>query len=313
MRKITGIMIMMSLLFMQGCASTGTPPLQQTQVALYVQQTIVAADIATLTQVAANPLPTATTAPASLTATPTQNGLPSAAFEEWLSNARILLYEDSVGASRRTRWIPSALQGLDLNYTDTVDRLGTFQAQLSADQEWDLVIYARENRENEAGNLFAEIFAEYDQGASVIIEHWNLEDIADSSTALTAQMKACGFTVTGDWFDRNGYTKLLLYAHNTQNPVHSQPNSDIRLATYNSVRWLGDIGDLLAVTSAGEGQILYGTSETNSDTNGTVISCFGNRFILQTHATHQYERDLMVRLWENYIYNALYARYQFLN
>ena len=313
MRKITGIMIVMSLLFIQGCASAETPPLQQTQVALYVQQTIVAADIATLTQVAGNPPPTPTQVPALLEATPTQSGLPSAEFEEWMANARILLYEDAAGASNRTRWIPSALQGLDLTYTDTVDRLGTFQSQLSADQEWDLVIYARENRGNEAGNLFAEIFDKYDQGASVIIEHWNLDDIADTSTALTEQMKTCGFTVTGDWFDRTGYTKLLLYGHNTQNPVHSQPNGDIQLATYNSVRWLGDIGDLLAINTAGESQILYGTSETASDSNGTVLSCNGNRFILQTHATHQYERDLITRLWENYIYNALYARYQFLN
>ena len=140
-----------------------------------------------------------------------------------------------------------------------------------------------------------------------------LDDVANFSSALTSKMTKCGFTITADWFDPNGSADLLLYAHNTQNPIHNQPNSNIRLTSFNTVQWTGDIGDLLRVTPGGEGQILYGISESNSASKGTVISCFGNRFILQTHPTHQYERDRMSFLWENYIYNALYARYQYLN
>lgn len=227
-----------------------------------------------------------------------------------MKNANVLLYEDIAGTSNRTRWIANALNELNVPYYDALDQIGLFQSQLSSSQTWDLIIYAREDRNNLAGNLFGEIFEEYDNGSSIIIEHWNLDDVANFSTPLTSKMERCGFGITADLFDPQG-RDYLLYAHNTQNPIHTQPHSNIRLTSFNTVKWTGDLGDLLRIKSGGDGQILYGISEGNSTSKGTVISCFGNRWILQTHATHDFERDRMTYLWENYIYNALYARYQY--
>lgn len=313
------IFVIFSLAFLGACSSGSSPEFQQTQMALWVEQTVIARDIAALTQAAVQspqqfPTPVLNDPVVIPTAENPSSSSSTSNFEDWLENADILLYEDVAGTNDRTRWISDALRDLGLPYFDSLDQIGLFQSQLSSNAEWDLIIYARENRYNDAGNLFAEIFSEYDNaGSSVIIEHWNLDDVANFSSALTAKMSRCGFTITADWYDTTGSGDLLLYAHNTQNPIHNQPNSSIRLTSFNTVRWTGELGDFLRVVPGGDGQILYGVSENNSSSKGTVIACFNNRFILQTHATHQYERDRMIYLWENYIYNALYARYQFLN
>ncbi len=303
------------------CSLGGNSDVQSTQVAMWVEQTVIARDIAALTQVANQPQsgqqvsPTGSSNSAIQPAPESSSSSSTASnFDDWLENSKILLYEDIAGTRDRTRWISDALNDLGLSYFDSVDQIGLFQSKLSSNEEWDLIIYARENRNNDAGNLFREIFEEYDDvGSSVIIEHWNLDDVANFSSALTAKMSRCGFTITADWYDSTGSGDLLLYAHNTQNPIHNQPNNSIRLTSFNTVRWTGELGDFLRVVPGGEGQILFGASENNSSSKGTVIACFDNRFILQTHATHQYERDRMIYLWENYIYNALYARYQLLN
>ena len=318
--KLAVVFMVLLLLLISACSSSGgSTDIQQTQVAIWVEQTVIARDIAALTQAANQPqLPQQFPSPIvnSPGAPPTIESSSSSNlsnFDDWLANSKILLYEDVAGTGDRTRWIADALDDLGLSYFDSVDQIGLFQSKLSSNDEWDLIIYARENRNNDSGNLFAEIFDEYDNaGSSVIIEHWNLDDVANFSSALTAKMSRCGFTITADWYDSTGSGDLLLYAHNTQNPIHNQPNSSIRLTSFNTVRWTGELGDFLRVVPGGEGQILYGASENNPSSKGTVIACFDNRFILQTHATHQYERDRMIYLWENYIYNALEARYRYL-
>ena len=315
-----GVLSLLTALI-SACASSSSPTLQETQVALYVQQTVIARDIAELTQAAnesvlqpiveeitepastPEPLPTAT----GVSVPPTE---PASTFESWKQEARILLYEGITGDPNRSRIISRALDSLGLGYLDTASQIGEFQSQLSSNQEWDLIIYARENRDNFSGNLFGEIFSEYDKGSSVIIEHWNLDDVLNYSAPFTMKMEKCGLAVTADWYDPNNTADLLLYAHNTQNPIHNQPNTNIRLTSFGQLRWSGDIGDFLRLTTGSDAQVLYGTLETTDTTKATVVSCFNNRFVLQTFSTHQYDRDRMIMLWENYVYNTLYARYQ---
>lgn len=316
-------LLLLLVVMISGCASSGGSPLQQTQVALYVQQTVLAEHIAELTQEvdtvvvpptaqiaalptsAPEPLPAATSAPVS----PPES---TSSFESWRREATILLYEGIAGDPQRPRVISHALDGLGQNYFDAVSQIGEFQSQLSGSQTWDLIIYARENRDTQSGNPFGEIFAEYDKGSSVVIEYWNLDDVLNYSQPFTMKMERCGLTVTADWYDSSGGADMLLYAHNTQNPIHNQPNSNIRLTSFEYVRWTGDIGDFIRLKTGSHAQVLYGASETTNTTKATVVSCFDNRFVLQTFSTHQYDRDRMIMLWENYIYNTLYARYQHL-
>jgi hypothetical protein len=311
-------------LFISSCGASGSPSLQETQVALYVQQTVVARDMAELTQMAEVPaastsvppqststfIPEVADSPSAIPDPPTES---ASSFDSWRQEAKILLYEGITGDPERSRIISLALDSLGQNYFDAASQIGEFQTQLSSDQQWDLIIYARENRDTQSGNPFGEIFSEYDNGSSVIIEHWNLDDILNYSAPFTTKMERCGLVVTADWSDPEGTADLLLYAHNTQNSIHNQPNEDIRLSSLGNTRWLGDIGDFIRLKAGSEGQVLYGTLETTNNSKAAVVSCFDNRFILQSFSTHQYDRVRMIMLWENFIYNALYARYQYLS
>ena len=315
-------LLFLLVVLLSACASPVSPALQETQVALYVQQTVVARDIAELTQAANEPTvqPTvqATIEPSSTPQLPMDTSVappptePAPSFESWKREAKILLYEGITGDPNRSRIISGALDSLGLGYLDTASQIGEFQSPLSGNQDWDLVIYARENRDDASGNLFGEIFSEYDNGSSVIIEHWNLDDILNFSTAFTMKMEKCGLVVTADWYDPNQTADLLPYAHNTQNPIHNQPNTNIRLTSFGQAKWSGDIGDFLRLTTGSDAQVLYGTLETTNSTKATAVSCFNNRFVLQTFSTHQYDRVRMIMLWENYIYNTHLARYQYL-
>ena len=75
-------------------------------------------------------------------------------FDEWMQDAEILLYEEIAGDYTRGRWIVLALENLGLSYFDTADAKGNFQYELTGSKVWDLIIYAREYRTNQSGNLF---------------------------------------------------------------------------------------------------------------------------------------------------------------
>lgn len=279
------------ILVASSCSTSGETSLQKTQVALYVEQTIVARDIAKLTQMANAPTPLSTATnlneipsfitPSISVDTPTsvasENDLPSE-FSNWIKTARILLYEGITGDSKRSRIIAFSLANLGVEYFDAGSQIGEFQTQLSSNNEWDLIIYARENRDKSSGSPFGEIFAEYDRGASIIIEHWNLDDILNYSASFSLKLEECGVVISKDWYDPNGNADLLLYAHNTNNPIHNQPNKDIRLTSFGNTRWTGDIGDIMRIKPRNQAQILYGTLETSDTTNGTVVACFSNRW-----------------------------------
>ena len=132
-------------------------------------------------------------------------------FDEWLQEAEILLYEEIAGDYARDRWIVLALENLGLAYFDTVDAKGNFHYELTGSKVWDLVIYAREDRTNQSGNLFIDVLAQYDNGASVILEMWDLDDDFENSWALRQFFEDCGIDVRGDLrdFQKNNHPKRL--------------------------------------------------------------------------------------------------------
>jgi len=326
------------LIFLTGCNSKIDESLMQTQISLAVQQTEVSkgmtqiSDQATIdaqgratdaSQITATIAPTTIDdSKPTLTPTPTVVDQPSSTptesntqtpdyplFDDWKKSAKILVLEDIAPDRSRKRWILMALDNLGLSYVDMADALGNFQYELTSGEEWDLIIYARENRNNREGNLFIDLFAEFDNGSSIVMEQWNLDDVLDTSWTLTLFMENNGFYIKSDLA---GPPKQLLYNHNRDHPVHNYPNSDVKLTSFNEYLWDGDLGDLIEIEKPGQCLILYGVSQAYDMSNGTVVTCFDNRFILQTHPTHQYERIRSIRIWENYIYHALTARYEYL-
>jgi len=43
-----------------------------------------------------------------------------------------------------------------------------------------------------------------------------------------------------------------------------------------------------------------------------LTECLDGRLVWQTFSTHDYKDQDMISLWQNYIYNALQARYEYL-
>lgn len=300
----------------QACQSAPDVLLEATRVALSVQQTVLARDIEALTK---QPVQTVATAAQTPSQEPPPTAVPATlapapstpSFEQWLSERKILLYEDMAGDPQAGRWVAIALRNLHLDYYDCADRIGDFQAELSSAEKWDLVIYARENRNDSSGTLFGRVLEAFDRGASVVLEYWDLDENLTLSRALVSTFMECGVELQRDWYDVPMDLQVL-YAHNTENPIHGGPNPNVRMSSFNDVRWEGDIGDLLELTQRSESQVLYGPESGYDRTHATVVSCEGNRLILQTHSTHQYASDRSIPLWENYIHNALRARYHLL-
>jgi len=325
-RICIGYVILALTLVLAACSGTDDPDLELTRIALSVEQTVFADKVATSNAPTLTPNPaiftkepiatpteepTSTPIEISATKPPQDNESNVPSFEDWLPSAKILLYEDMAGYPPFGRWILSALTNLNLDPYDTGDGIGNFREALVSDRDWDLVIYASENRNNEVGTLFGRAIDAFDIGSSLIIEHWDLDDRLNDSSSLTLLMRHCGLELQSDWFDEPDEYQLL-FAHNTGNDVHNNPNKSIRLTDLNSDMWHGDLGDLMKVVEFGSGEILFGARSSYPDSHGTVASCFDNRVIIQTHSTHQYEVSRILPLWENYIMNSLLARYNYI-
>jgi len=247
------------------------------------------------------PLPTKTIAPSQ---TPTDSKI---SFDKWVKSANILLFEDVAGT--KLRWVKNALDNRGYNYFDVKDYIGDFEILLTENTEWDLIIYARENRYNTAGHPFPSINKRFNEGTSLIIEIWDL-DKKYFYTAVVELFQKCGVEWQKNWVSQNRDLRIL-YHHDTRSPILNSPNSIKRMnALVNT--WKDDQGDLLELVPGGDATIIIGARETLTVSHGTVISCIDNRLIIQTHATHNYDQTRSIPLWENYIYNALRARYNLL-
>ncbi len=316
---------MNSTLTAQAGAAQAQAASQATQVALDVQATVNAqqatqnASQATSAPPAAASPPTTTNAPA-VASPPTATNAPAAPstpslpdFETWMRSANILLYEDMSGDFSVLRYIKLALDAMSLPYTDVKDALGIYKNQLLSGgpggQGWDLIISGKELRSNVSGEFYVYLNDALNQGSSVIIEEWDLDSIASGKVATI--LSRCGVEFQRDWFN-DPIDKQLLSPINGSHPIHHTPNEGISL-TNPSGYWLGtDLGDLLRLRPGSDAQLLWSARANVSDSYATAVSCIDGRLIIQTYSSHSYGQDRVVMMWQNYIYNALRARYDYL-
>ena len=52
-------------------------------------------------------------------------------------------------------------------------------------------------------------------------------------------------------------------------------------------------------------ELFGGTNPTNLNSDGLLATCYEGRFILQTFSTHDYFKEDIIAMWQNYIYYAL--------
>ncbi|MBM3145364.1 MAG: hypothetical protein FJ010_10405 [Chloroflexi bacterium] len=240
-----------------------------------------------------------------------QSGFDQALFETWMRSANILLFEDMALVGL----VQPALDAMSLNYVDVDDYLGHFKTQLLAGapngQPWDLIISSKEARENVSGEFYVYLNDALNAGSSLIIEEWNLDDIGFGKIAVI--LGRCGVQFQSDWIEIP-IDKQLLFPINGDHPAHHIPNEGIALTNPTNF-WIWDfwdLGDLLKLSPGSDAKLLWGARSAVKDSYATAVSCVDGRVIIQTYGSHSYGADRIVRMWVNYIYNTLMARYQYL-
>jgi hypothetical protein len=294
-----------------------------TQVALSVQATVLAQQAAELTAVAnqaqtdPTSLPTAEPTPTPQPTDPpppppTDEPLPTEIpptpapdFEEWMESAEILLFEDVAG-DYMERYIRQALDSMGLPYVDVKDAVGTFKAQLLSGTDWDLIITGVEARSGVKGEFFDYLNDSINNGSSVILELWNLDDIAGGK--ISSLLTRCGIKFQSDWWDPPSESRSIWWLV-PDHPIFHEPNEGMSLAHY-SIYWTGDAGDFIKTTSGGDATLLAGNLAWEKSSHGTLATCIDGQLIIQTHSTHDYHKEDIIPLWQNYIYNALKTRFE---
>lgn len=246
----------------------------------------------------AMPLPTETQIPTLEPPTPTPD------IEEWMETSNILLFEDIAG-TLLIRYIKAALDGMGIPYVDVKDAVGDFKGQLLSGTDWDLIISGVEARSGVQGEFFSYLNDQVNRGSAVILEVWNLDDIggAKATTLLTN----CGVKFQKDWWNPPDGSRSIWWLV-PEHPIFHEPNDGVLLSHYN-LEWFGDAGDFLKKLPGSDATILAGNLAWEKDNHGTIAICKDGRFIIQTHSTHDYHQEDIMRLWQNYIYNSLKAHY----
>jgi len=297
-----------------------------TQVAYNVQATIVAQQVAQLTELAnaptlsaptvsaptpnatstepptvpppatPTPLPPPTDAPTPTEIPPT----PTPDMEALMDSAKILLFEDVAGIFLE-RYIEEALDGMGLTYVDVKDAVGDFKAQLLSGTDWDLIISGVEARSGVKGEFFDYLNDQLNKDTAVILEIWNLDDIA--SGKISKIFARCGIKFQRDWWDPPSDSRSVWWLV-PEHPVFHEPNEGVSLAHY-SIQWNGDAGDFIKKIPGSDATLLAGNLAWEKESHGTVATCLDGLFIIQTHSSHDYYKEDMMRLWQNYIYYTL--------
>ena len=292
-----------------------------TQVAAAVQSTLTASE-----PTAAPPTTAPTAAPteapqptpvpptaAPTAAAPDQPTAPEA-FEDWMGSAHILLYEDMAGVYNTTRYVQEALDNLGLEYVDVKDAVGHFKEQLlgggPGGEGWDLIISAKEARGLVKGEIYVYLNDSLQDGSSLIVEEWEMDDIVRGKIA--GLLNQCDVEFQEDWNFVPPKNQLLWQVDGSL-PIHHTPNESIKLTGATGYWPTADLGDFMRLAPGSEAEPLWTSYVKGTDNNLTAVSCLDNRLILQTYSTHSYAKNQVVRMWENYIYHALQARYQTLN
>jgi hypothetical protein len=277
-----------------------------TQISIDVQSTISAQVATEAAMTTAATLPTATIAP-SPTNPPPSDSAPLT-IDQMMEDADILLYEN-VTKIPLPRYIKQALDnlGLSRNYVDTKDATGNFKAQLLSGIDWDLVIAGVEARSAIQGEFFDYFNEQANDGTAVILELWDLDNIAGAKA--TAFLTNCGLKVQGDWYDPPLTSRSVWWLFGEHTIFH-EPNEGMSLVNYNPY-WFGDTGDLLKTIPGSDAILLAGTYAQEKNSYGLLATCHEGRVIIQTYSSHDYRQDDVVRLWENFIYNALRSHFEY--
>lgn len=234
-------------------------------------------------------------------------------FDTWMKSASILVYEDMAADFAVNRYVPIALRGMGINYVDEKDALGRFKNQILSKgpggKGWDLIISAKELHTELSGEFYVYLSDALNQGSSIIIEEWSMDQIGNGKLSLLTG--PCGVRFTRNWVKQD-INDSVIYALNGDHRAHHFPNEGLSLTSVTGY-WLGvDMGDRMRLDAGSGATPLWGVHPNSQSDDFVAVSCVDDRLIIHTSCSHNYAQDRMVRVWQNYIYSALRARYDYL-
>lgn len=237
---------------------------------------------------------------------------------ERMKTASILLYEDMVARNNTSRYVKDTLNRMGLTFKDDGNALGWLLNDLEAGAPnggpWDLIILAMEDKARPQGELLPLALEALMTGpTSVILETWFLNDTGGGTGKEL--LSACGVEYQSD---RRGIAPgiMIMYKLIPDHPLLNYPNSDISLTDTMGYWWdptgreVYDTGDTLRLTPGSSAQLVVGAKGDQPTSQGTVVVCMDGRLILQTFSSHTFTYNTGRLLWENYITNALRARFE---
>lgn len=227
-----------------------------------------------------------------------------------LKSAKILVFED-MSASRHIRYVKEALDRDEYFYLDVGSAKGWFKSQLLSSEDWDLIIASAESRSDFGGEFFQYIDDQVARGASTIIEFWDWDAAPMGKSKLI--LDRCGVNFQADWFEPE---IRVFYWLSPENPIFNFPHKIPNQLGNTERLWIGDIGDLFEIKykngePVGDAVLLAGTNPTWKDDHGVLVSCLNGQMILQGFSSHEYRRQDIVPLWQNYIYQTLKNHYAY--
>ena len=271
----------------------GDPGAAATQAVKAAQATIAAQQA---TEIASLPTAVPTISPADL--------------EERMKSASILLYEDMVYDTSVLRYVQKTIQKMGLNAVDVGNAKGLLKSQMISGgptgKGWDLVIISAEAKQGISGEFFNYVNQALDQGSSVILEVWYLDQVIEG--AASSLLARCGVEFQADWSNLPAIRQVMFPVNN--HPILREPNSNLSFTNVTS-KWASnyDIGDLLKKSPNGDATIVLAIVGAQNTGYGTLAVCVDDRLILQTFSSHQLAFETMQPVWENYIYHALKTRF----
>ncbi|MBE0680819.1 MAG: hypothetical protein IH589_02805 [Anaerolineales bacterium] len=326
-RWFTAVLVLVLLAL--ACSVPGTTGtgdgIEETRVALAIQQTSLAMQQAALTQGSSQqsqPLPAETYTPyptytAIAPAAPAVGGVaatPTMDIRARIKASNILIYEDIVGYPVLMPMVDSTISSMGFSggrIVNAADGLGTFKGHANSATPWDLMIVATEVRSGFSGEMFEMMYDHIDDGGAVVIEIWNLDDIA--SGKISPILSRCGVKLFRDWIREYNYDPFdySIYWLDKSHPLLTTPNI-VQAPSYPYPVWFTDAGDLLELGSGGDAVLVGGLHANRKSDYGVLAVCMGGRMVIQTFSSHDYEWEDVQPLWVNYITYTLTKHYEYI-
>lgn len=267
--------------------------LQATQAASDQQQQAIAetqkAMAATQEVLAQSPL--LSTPQAETPSTEAPQPTPTTDLNDKIKNAKILVYEDTQDIGL---WVSDALDGMDVEYVFVGDHIGTLMENLNSPIKWDLIIIAAESKSTVQGEFWDMINEKITQDKTALIaEVWYLDSLGGGR--IRNLLTNCGVQFQADY-----PLAESIYWLDESHPLFQEPNIAMPLIHY-SRHWDVQAGDYVRLSAGSTADLVGGAYLKHKSDYGLITSCMDGRVILQTFSNHDFHKDEVVRLWQNYV------------